>query len=251
MELRLVASSGELAVSATIDARLVLDESASMEAIESLALSAPEPADLELAPFDLPLASLLDAEPNPALPVPQDPEPSSDLRRANEPEAIGGSPVLAAVDGAGWSPAGAGAPVRELSTATPGVLAAGRAASREAGSSATPIAESRTPGPLSTGISAREPAIVPAVLLSRPKPEYPSLSVRLGEEGSVRCELSIDAHGTVVCVEVLRSSGFARLDQAARATLLDWRFAPARRDGAAIPSTLEHSVTFKLADARP
>ena len=50
-------------------------------------------------------------------------------------------------------------------------------------------------------------------------------------------------------VEVARSSGHARLDDAAVAALLCWRFAPRREDGRASATTILHPVTFVLEEA--
>jgi len=79
-----------------------------------------------------------------------------------------------------------------------------------------------------------------------PPPTYPRLSVRAGEEGSVLCRIHISERGEVTEVEVVESSGFERLDEAARATLLGWSFEPRRLDGRSVSSTLLHRVTFRL-----
>ena len=85
-----------------------------------------------------------------------------------------------------------------------------------------------------------------AVLTFGPRPEYPELSVRRGEEGQVLCTIHIDAAGHVTGVDVLRSSGHPRLDLAAQEALAKWRFLPARKDGVAVPCRVPHAVTFKL-----
>jgi len=79
-----------------------------------------------------------------------------------------------------------------------------------------------------------------------PPPVYPRLSRRAGEEGSVLCRLHISERGKVTEVEVVESSGFERLDEAARATLLGWSFEPRQLDGQGVASTLLHRVTFRL-----
>jgi protein TonB len=84
------------------------------------------------------------------------------------------------------------------------------------------------------------------VALEAPPPAYPRLSLRAGEEGSVLCRLSISALGQVSSVEILESSGHARLDEAARGALLQWRFEPRRDAGLAVATTLEHRVIFRL-----
>jgi len=99
-------------------------------------------------------------------------------------------------------------------------------------------------------------AIVPAVTrtpvvrepapLAAPPPDYPRLSRRSGEEGSVLCRLHISERGKVTAVDVVETSGHERLDEAARATLLGWSFEPREQDGVAVASTLLHRVTFRL-----
>lgn len=85
-----------------------------------------------------------------------------------------------------------------------------------------------------------------AVLVFGPRPEYPELSVRRGEEGQVLCSIHIDASGSVTRVDVIRSSGSARLDRAAQDALAKWRFLPARKDGRAVACRVPHAVTFRL-----
>ena len=66
------------------------------------------------------------------------------------------------------------------------------------------------------------------------------------EEGTVRCRLHVAADGAVTRVDVVESSGHRRLDRAAVAALLLWRFEPASASEA--PWTLLHPVTFLLED---
>jgi protein TonB len=47
-------------------------------------------------------------------------------------------------------------------------------------------------------------------------------------------------------VEVVESSGFARLDESAREALEHWRFSPRREGGRAVATTFLHRVTFRL-----
>ena len=85
-----------------------------------------------------------------------------------------------------------------------------------------------------------------ALFVSAPKPSYPRMSLRRGEEGTVLCRLHIDARGAVERVEVVESSGFPRLDSAAVETLSTWSFEPARAAGVAVSTSLLHAVTFRL-----
>lgn len=77
--------------------------------------------------------------------------------------------------------------------------------------------------------------------------EYPSASVRLGEEGSVLLELTLGSDGRVLEARVLESSGHARLDQAAvDEAVRAWRLRPATLDGAPIESRHRIRVQFRL-----
>jgi TonB family protein len=59
------------------------------------------------------------------------------------------------------------------------------------------------------------------------RPEYPSASIRLGEEGVVHLKLLVGTDGKVIESQVEKSSGFRRLDEAARQGLLKCQFKPA------------------------
>lgn len=96
-----------------------------------------------------------------------------------------------------------------------------------------------------------EPEIVEArvdtAYLDNPKPVYPPLSRRLGEEGTVLLKVDVSAAGAVTAVAVERSAGYARLDEAARKTVMRWRFVAARRGEENVASTVLVPVTFALA----
>src|SRR5207302_3524791 len=63
------------------------------------------------------------------------------------------------------------------------------------------------------------------------KPPYPAASLRANERGIVRLNFLIDVDGKVLESKVERSSGYRRLDEAARAALGACRFRPATVDG--------------------
>ncbi len=98
------------------------------------------------------------------------------------------------------------------------------------------------PEPVEVVLLAREPAR----RVYHPKPEYPRLSSRFGEEGSVLCLLHVSVSGAVTLVEIEESSGFERLDDAARETLATWRFRPAMLGDEPVASTYRHRVRFQL-----
>ncbi|HZE59663.1 MAG TPA: energy transducer TonB [Burkholderiales bacterium] len=63
------------------------------------------------------------------------------------------------------------------------------------------------------------------------KPEYPPASRRANETGTVLLQFLIDVNGKVIDSKVERSSGYRRLDEAARAALELCNFRPATVDG--------------------
>jgi len=122
-----------------------------------------------------------------------------------------------------------------------------------------PVASpSPTPSPLAPQVPPAEPVAAPAVApappapaappappappavvlpstnadyLNNPRPPYPALSRRLGEQGKVTLRVFIETDGTASRAEVRTSSGFERLDQAALQTVLRWRYVPGKRGG--------------------
>lgn len=85
-----------------------------------------------------------------------------------------------------------------------------------------------------------------AQYLRNPKPVYPALSKRLGEQGKVVIRVLIDVDGSAQQAEVLQSSGFERLDQAALKTVLGWRFVPGKRGGVAEAMWFNIPLNFVL-----
>ncbi len=57
-------------------------------------------------------------------------------------------------------------------------------------------------------------------------PKYPKRARRMGWEGTVVLAFSVDENGNVYDIQVIRSSGYPDLDQAAIAALRQWKFAP-------------------------
>ena len=77
--------------------------------------------------------------------------------------------------------------------------------------------------------------------------QYPSASVRLGEEGSVLLELTLAIDGRVREARVVQSSSHPRLDAAAIAEALRaWRLRPATLDGTPVESRHRIRVQFRL-----
>ena len=110
-------------------------------------------------------------------------------------------------------------------------------------------------GDPTTGIAAKK-AVVPVVPVNPPKlhpaqaiepelPEYPESARKLNIEGYVLLELDIDERGKLKKARVRQGLERA-LDDAALASVQDWRFQPARLDGRAVSSTRLIRIKFQL-----
>ena len=87
----------------------------------------------------------------------------------------------------------------------------------------------------------------PADYLNNPKPSYPSLSKRLGEEGTVRLNILVNPDGSVAQLELAESSGHPRLDRAAIDTVQSsWKFEPARQGGRPVAAWVIVPIQFTL-----
>lgn len=104
-------------------------------------------------------------------------------------------------------------------TTTPGTVPA-MVATPPSAASAAPAAPPRVEPPSSV-----------AQYLQNPKPPYPAISKRLGEQGKVVVRVLIGVDGAAQKAEIRQSSGFDRLDQAALTTVLGWRYVPGKRGG--------------------
>ncbi len=82
--------------------------------------------------------------------------------------------------------------------------------------------------------------------LHNPKPVYPAESRRLGEQGRVVLRVRVSAQGLPLAVEIKQSSGFSRLDEAARAAVERWRFIPARQGSETVDSSVLVPLQFAL-----
>ena len=78
------------------------------------------------------------------------------------------------------------------------------------------------------------------------KPEYPSASRRNEEEGTVQLRFLIGADGQVMESSIEKSSGFSRLDEAARAALSRCQFKPGALNGKPEQSWASMKYTWRL-----
>ena len=82
--------------------------------------------------------------------------------------------------------------------------------------------------------------------LQNPKPAYPALSKRMGEQGKVIVRVLIGVDGVARKAEIRQSSNFERLDQAALNTVLKWRYVPGKRSGVAEEMWFNVPINFVL-----
>jgi periplasmic protein TonB len=81
------------------------------------------------------------------------------------------------------------------------------------------------------------------------QPEYPPAARRAGEEGTVTLKVFVTEGGRAGQVEVAKSSGFPKLDEAAvKEVQRNWRFVPGKEDGKPVAMWHTFAVTFRLTD---
>lgn len=82
--------------------------------------------------------------------------------------------------------------------------------------------------------------------LRQQQPQYPSASRRMGEEGKVVFRVLVNEKGLPERVEVQTTSGFERLDQAGRQSVLQSQFKPYIENGRAMPAYVIVPINFQL-----
>jgi TonB family protein len=87
--------------------------------------------------------------------------------------------------------------------------------------------------------------VTPPGLLHEVKPDYTEEARRNGVEGEVVLEIVVRSDGSVGNIRVLRGLG-AGLDQRAADAVRQWRFSPARRQGAPVDVMVEVEVEFRI-----
>ena len=107
----------------------------------------------------------------------------------------------------------------------------------------TPMTAAPAPAPAAAPAARVEMPITDADYLQNPAPAYPRMSFRLGEEGTTIVRVLIGPDGRAQDAQVAKSSGYARLDQAAEATARSWRYVPGKRGG--VPEAMWVNVPIK------
>ena len=102
---------------------------------------------------------------------------------------------------------------------------------------------------------AAAPAVAPTQLepiaRTHSLPPYPTISQRLGEQGTTQMQVAISTEGTVTECKVIKSSGSERLDTAACTYVQGhWRWKPPTREGQPVAANTDVSVVWNLKDAQ-
>ncbi len=82
--------------------------------------------------------------------------------------------------------------------------------------------------------------------LGNEKPQYPGMSKRLNEQGTVILRVLVKSDGSVGSINIKSSSGFPRIDKAAEDAVWRWKFNPAVKDGKPIDEWYQVPITMKL-----
>lgn len=98
--------------------------------------------------------------------------------------------------------------------------------------------------------AAPEPAIEPpsfgAAYLNNPAPAYPMSARRMGEQGKVLLKVLVSEDGKASTVQVDRSSGHSKLDEAAVEAVKKWSFVPAKRSNKPMSAYVLVPINFSL-----
>jgi protein TonB len=161
-----------------------------------------------------------------------EPEPASALAPASEPDGMPGG-----VEG-GVKGGTEGGVVGGVLGGEPGGVVGGVIGG-------IPKAEPAAPsGPVRVGGKIHPPA-----KLNNIAPVYPSVARQARVEGMVILEATIDPHGSVTDVKVLR--GIPLLDAAAIDAVKQWRYSPTLLNGVPVPIVMTVTVNFRLSGDSP
>ncbi|CAZ88807.1 putative tonB protein [Thiomonas arsenitoxydans] len=116
---------------------------------------------------------------------------------------------------------------------------------------ATPTVAPGPPHPGAAASAAPEPVMETAAsykaeYLDNPPPPYPRLSRQLGEEGTALLKVQVGPNGRPLQIKLMSSSGYPRLDEAAEATVAQWRFVAATRNGQSVASWVLVPIKFRI-----
>jgi protein TonB len=111
---------------------------------------------------------------------------------------------------------------------------------------APPAPSEPAAAPPSPPVAAQPKTISGVEYIQAPQPDYPPTSRRLGEEGKVMVRVLVNEKGRAERAEVQKSSGFPRLDDAARQAALRALFKPYVEDGKPLAVFAIIPIRFQL-----
>ncbi|GGP00839.1 energy transducer TonB [Stakelama pacifica] len=109
----------------------------------------------------------------------------------------------------------------------------------------SPVTVSAPPAPPAPPAPVTPPSF-DAAQLDNPAPRYPFLSRKAHEEGVVMLRVLVSPDGSAKTLQVDRTSGSKRLDDAALSTVRRWKFVAATQAGKAIEAWVLVPVKFSL-----
>jgi protein TonB len=183
--------------------------------------------------------SLLDPAPaqasEPAVPEPLPPAAPPPVKPLKKPKPVPELPPIAKPE----------MPLSDIPVAEPVMTTPAQTSAESAATTSSSYAPAQNTG-ASGDSDVQVDARFDAAYLRNPKPVYPGMSRRLREEGKVMLRVFVLSDGNPQEIEVKRSSGSVRLDEAAKAAVNRWRFVPARRGNAAVAAWVVVPIIFKL-----
>lgn len=145
-------------------------------------------------------------------------------------------------------------PPRPVAIRTPAPAPAAPTGVIEPQPPAPPLAPPAPPAPPTPPAPPPAPPAPPAVqlpssnadYLNNPKPVYPAMSKRLGEQGKTIVRVLIGVDGLPKSASIRQSSGYERLDEAARTAVMSWRYVPGKRNGVVEPMEFNVPINWVL-----
>ncbi|MGB7055732.1 MAG: energy transducer TonB [bacterium] len=81
------------------------------------------------------------------------------------------------------------------------------------------------------------------------KPKYPSILVKAGIEGQTVVKALVDIDGSIMDVQILKSSGNQMLDEEALRAARKWKFSPAKQRDKFVRVYVSIPINFRLVDS--
>ncbi|RQS59897.1 energy transducer TonB [Burkholderia sp. Bp8963] len=180
-----------------------------------------------------PIAQNVAAE---SIPQPAPPKPTPPVKTRVEPKPV---PKVSKPTPQPVAPSTAPSPTpAPAADSTPAPAAAAPAAA----------APSAAPGPARETMQVSAPKNVPSLKCDFVKPDYPSMSSRRGETGTAYVHFVVGVTGKIESIELQKSSGYPRLDEAALAAMRASTCRPYIENGQAIRAARTQPYDFGLND---